>query len=126
MFQPNYYYDNNMYYADILLLGEVTIDTFENKSLEALVQLYIEFEEDFYGIKFTDEIKQLRLKNVELEFEFKKNKTQDIYNEIIEVNSSLQKQYITIGFEKLRTEIRDNYIYNEMKDLEQYGGEING
>lgn len=126
MFQPNYYCDNNMYYADILLLGEVTIDTIENKSLEALVQLYIEFEEDFYGIKFTDEIKQLRLKNVELEFEFKKNKTQDIYNEIIEVNSSLQKKYITIGFEKLRTEIRDNYIYNEMKDLEQYGGEING
>lgn len=126
MFQPNYYNNNNVYYADILLLGETVIDTIENESLEVLVQLYIEFEEEFYGIEFTDEIKQLRFRNVELGFEFEKNKTQDLYNEIVEVNSSLQKLYVSTGFEKLRTEIRENYIYNEMKDLEEYGGDIDG
>lgn len=126
MFQPNYYNNNNVYHADILLLGETVIGTIEHESLEVLVQLYIEFEEEFYGIEFTDEIKQLRFRNVELGFEFEKNKTQDLYNEIVEVNSSLQKLYVSTGFEKLRTEIRENYIYNEMKDLEEYGGDIDG
>ena len=126
MFQPNYFYENGEYGVNILLLGETEIGTIKDNTLIGIVNKYIKFEEDYYNFTFSNEIKELRCKNVELEFKYEKHKDKKILDEIIDINSTLQKHYDNIGFEKLRNEIKATYLYNEENEINEEGVDIDG
>lgn len=124
MFQAKYY-KKDKYHAQILLLGEEQVGEIESDTLEDVIDKYIKFEEEYYGFKFTDEMKKLRHISAELIFKLGNEYDDQLLKKAIEVNVELQNLYVESGFERIRSTYRANFIAAEEEELKS-GGELNG
>lgn len=124
MFQAKYY-KKEKYHAQILLLGEEVVGEIVSDTLDDVIDKYINFEEEYYEFKFTNEMRELRQKSAKLIFKLGNDFDEQLLSEAIEINTELQNLYVKSGFERIRTITRSAFIAAEEQEL-MAGGELNG